>query len=85
MNRNYVMEYGEMLKRAIKGVQLRALFFGMHSSVVEKYIDRNKLLIQGFEIEALEKGERVYTRKNLNLASRLFGLEVKCELAQAFA
>jgi hypothetical protein len=81
MDRDYVREYGDLLRKTLREARAGAFFQGYKSPQLQRYLSVQKNQIWALEDEAMNAGQKIHTRENLNLASKLFGLEVKVTMA----
>lgn len=76
MERDYVAEYASLLNETVTGIRLRAFFMGYNSQRVEDYLSNQKSKIWKLQDEAYQEKQRIHTKKNLDLETKLFSLDV---------
>lgn len=81
--RSYCEEYEQALKETIRGIRIRAFFFGYGSDRVKTYITQMKREIDWIRSDAIKSGERVNSKENLGLDARLTHLKLKAEMTRA--
>jgi len=82
MSRDFVEEYGSLIMETIIGGRIRGLLFGYDSQRLRDYLESQRAKMDDVHDLAFDSGYRVFTSKNLELSSILFGLEVKVTQAR---
>ena len=75
-------EYNSLLRETIRGARISSLFFGYGSDNVENYLESQEQELISLKNTAHCNGNKLNTRKTLDLEYKLFELNVSTQLSR---